>query len=272
MIDYESLLIDRFTSELESAYQKTYGSANPAYSDFLAWTGRLALENINNSDMLYHNADHPMLVTLVGQEVLIGKHLSQGEVTPQDWVHFIVALLCHDIGYVRGVCRDDRDCVCATGVDGRTVEIPEGGTDAVLTPYHVDRSKQFIRERFGSQLLLELDVETVTSYIEMTRFPPPDDPAYQETRSYAALVRAADFIGQLGDPHYLRKIPALFYEFEETGANEKVGYKNPGDMRDKVLLARGTAVSRARPGLPARDPCGQTVDRKPAFARVCRGA
>jgi hypothetical protein len=33
------------------------------------------------------------------------------------------------------------------------------------------------------------------------------------------------------DGHYLRKIPALFYEFEEIGANSEFGYKNPGDMR-----------------------------------------
>ena len=29
--------------------------------------------------------------------------------TPRDWLHFIVSLLGHDIGYVRGICRGDRD-------------------------------------------------------------------------------------------------------------------------------------------------------------------
>jgi hypothetical protein len=65
----------------------------------------------------------------------------------------------------------------------------------------------------------------------MTRFPPPDDQAYSDTKELPGLLRAADFIGQLGDPNYLRKIPALFYEFEELGLNENFGYKNPGDMR-----------------------------------------
>ena len=45
------------------------------------------------------------------------------------------------------------------------------------------------------------------------------------------LTRAADFIGQLGDPEYLHKIPALYYEFEELGANRKLGCENPGDLR-----------------------------------------
>ena len=40
-----------------------------------------------------------------------------------------------------------------------------------------------------------------------------------------ALVRAADFIGQLADPMYLCKVGALFHEFEETGTNSVLGYK-----------------------------------------------
>ena len=115
--------------------------------------------------------------------------------------------------------------------DGKTVEIPPGGTDAALTPYHVDRSKLFVHRRFGAKSMVPVDVELIASYIEMTRFPVPEGESYTDTSSYGGLVRAADFIGQLGDPGYLRKVPALFYEFEETGENEKLGYKNPGDMR-----------------------------------------
>jgi hypothetical protein len=65
----------------------------------------------------------------------------------------------------------------------------------------------------------------------MTRFPVPGGDFYTDTKSYAGLTRAADFIGQLGDPNYLKKIPRLFYEFEEFGANAQLGYRNPGDMR-----------------------------------------
>ena len=48
---------------------------------------------------------------------------------------------------------------------------------------------------------------------------------------YPGLLRAADFIGQLGDPNYIRKIPALYYEFEENGVNAQIGYQSPGHMR-----------------------------------------
>ena len=48
-----------------------------------------------------------------------------------------------------------------------------------------------------------------------------------------SLVRAADLIGQLGDPHYLRKTNALYYEFEEVGMNRQLGYESPTDLVDR---------------------------------------
>ena len=35
----------------------------------------------------------------------------------------------------------------------------------------------------------------------------------------------------MSDPRYLKKISALFYEFEEVGTNKVLGYKTPGDLR-----------------------------------------
>lgn len=232
-MNLQQLAIDRFVKELKRAYRQTYSDMEPGLGNLVAWTGRLALENIANSDALYHNVEHTIMVALVGQAILKGKHLCKGGVTPRDWAHFMMALLCHDIGYVRGICMDDREGRVATGMDGETVALPPGGTDAALAPYHLDRAKRFIRERFGGQLLVEVDAEVIAAYIEMTRYPVPEGDAYRDTSGYPGLVRAADFIGQLGDPNYLRKIPALFYEFEETGENARIGYANPGDMRER---------------------------------------
>lgn len=231
MINFQNHTINRFVKELKRAYRQTYSQMEPQNGNILEWVGRLALENIANSDALYHNVEHTIMVTMVGQAILKGKHLCEGGVTPKDWLHVMMALLCHDIGYVRGVCQADEGAYYATGRNGETVTLPSGSTDAALTAYHVDRSKQFIYERFGGQLLTDVDAQTIASYIEMTRFPVPEGPEYQNTSDFAGLVRAADFIGQLGDPNYLRKVPALFYEFEETGHNQITGYKNPGDLR-----------------------------------------
>ncbi len=232
MFNAQNLLIEAFVGELKTAYQQTYNLTQPQYANVLEWTGRLALENIANSDALYHDVHHTVMVSLVGQAILKGKHLAEGGVTPEDWLHFMIATICHDIGYVRGVCRLDSNGRYATGIGGQTVTISPNSTDAAMAPYHVDRSKQFVRERFGNTILVNVDAERVAGYIEMTRFPVPDEPFYQDTRGYGGLARAADFIGQLGDPNYLRKIPALFYEFEETGENRNTGYTSPGHMRN----------------------------------------
>lgn len=223
------LLIDDFVKKLKEGYRRTYGGWKPDYEDIIGWVGAMALENIANSDALYHNVEHTILVTLVGQEILRGKHIREGAVSPRDWLHFIISLVCHDIGYVKGVCRQDEGGLYATGKDKERVPLPPGASDASLTPYHVDRAKLFVDERFGGHSLI--DAEEIKYNIELTRFPVPDEKDRQDTFHYPGLVRAADLIGQLSDPRYLRKIGALYYEFEETGFNAKVGYTNPGDLR-----------------------------------------
>lgn len=231
MLNLQRIVIERFVTELQQAYLQTYSVLEPQYGNMIEWAGYLALENIANSNALYHNVDHTIMVTVVGQAILKGKHLADGGIAPQDWVHFIMALLCHDIGYVKGICKADRKDRIATGIGDEVVSISSDLSDAAMQPYHVDRAKLFIHERFGEKMLLRLDAKLIAEYIEMTRFPIPDEPFYQRTSDFHGLARAADFIGQLGDPSYPRKIPALFYEFEETGMNEQFGYKSPGALK-----------------------------------------
>jgi hypothetical protein len=225
------ILIDEFVKRLRESYRRTYGGLKRDYEEIIAWAGSMAMENIANSDALYHNVEHSILVTLVGQEILRGKHIRDGGVSCDDWLHFTIALVCHDIGYVKGVCRQDREDerLYATGRNKEMVHLPPGRSDASLTPYHVDRGKLFIDERFGGHKLI--DAQWIKQSIELTRFPVPNKDDHRNTINYAALIRASDLIGQLSDPRYLKKISALFYEFEETGANKIMGFKNPGDLR-----------------------------------------
>ncbi len=232
MLNLHKIIIEHFVEELRTAYYEMYHVMEPEYGNVVEWTGRLALENMANSDALYHNVEHTMMVVSVGQTILKGKHLCEGGVSPKDWMHFTMALLCHDIGYVRGVCRLDGNGRYATGIGDETVEVPPHGTDATMTPYHVDRSMTFVRERFGNTLMTAVDIERINAYIAMTRFPIREEDMDIDKAAYPALARAADFIGQLGDPGYLRKVPALFYEFEEIGKNKQMGHKTPGDLRN----------------------------------------
>ncbi|MGB3508604.1 MAG: Npun_R2479 family HD domain-containing metalloprotein [Microcoleaceae cyanobacterium] len=230
MFNATEILINTFVEKIREGYHRTYGGYKSDYEDIIGWAGSMALENIANSDALYHNVEHTILVTLVGQEILRGKHIREGGVSCEDWLHYIISLACHDIGYVKGVCRQDRRGWYATGNADEMVNLPLGCSDASLTPYHVDRAKLFIEQRFCGHKLI--DVEIIKHNIELTRFPIPTASDHQDTINYPGLVRAADLIGQLSDPRYLNKISSLYYEFEETGFNKKVGYENPSDLRD----------------------------------------
>jgi len=212
-------------------YERIYSLLEPNYPGIIGFVARLALENIANSDAAYHDVNHTIMVTLVGQEILRGRHISEGGVTPRDWLHFIVSLLCHDIGYVRGICGGDRDGRYVINARGDTIALPTGATDAAMTPYHVERSKLFVHERFGRVALAHIDNREIEANIEHTRFPVPEDEQHAPTNDFPGLLRAADLIGQLADVNYLRKTSALFSEFRETGASEKLGYTSAADLR-----------------------------------------
>jgi hypothetical protein len=229
MFNPTQVVIDAFCDRLQARYRRMYGLLEPEYPGIISFVARIALENIANTDAPYHDVAHTILVTEVGQEVLYGKHIAEGGVSPRDWMHFVVSLLCHDIGYVRGVCRGDTATEFVTGNGDEKVTLPPGATDASLTPYHVARGKIFVNERFGRAAAL--DEAVILNNIEYTLFPVPQQGEYAGTNSYPGLVRAADLIGQLSDIGYLRKIGALFREFEETGTAEKLGYKNADDLR-----------------------------------------
>ena len=245
MLNFKNMKVDYCTERLKSSFRRSYGNTGRAYRNLALTKTREALDHITCSDALYHNAEHTIMVLLVGQEILAGKQLKQGEVPPKDWAEFTIALACHDIGYVRGVCNRDQTSVIATGKGDETKPLQFRGTDAVLAPFHVDRGKLYLRERLSGDPTSSrlLDVERIATYVEMTRFPVPEGSSYRDTGSYAGLVRAADYLGQFADPHRLQKCAALFYELEEGGLNEVFGYQTPGDLRDSNAKFYREAVS-----------------------------
>src|SRR5260370_24786198 len=108
MLNPTEVLIDAFGDELRAGYRRMYGGLKPDYEDIICWAGGMSLENIANSDALYHNVEHTILVTLVGQEILRGKHMREGGASPDDWLLCIISLVFHDIGFVKRRCRPHR--------------------------------------------------------------------------------------------------------------------------------------------------------------------
>jgi len=216
-----------FGDYLADLYLQYFSSRKQQYAAFLGGAARLVLERLGNSDALYHNAEHTMMVTLVGQQILRGRLLSEA-LKPEDWVHYTLALLVHDIGYVRGACKGDRNDAVVIDGNGKMLTPPRGASDAFLASYHIERGAIYIRERFADSDFI--DEERLVRAIEFTRFPVPPGEDYAATGTEPALVRAADLIGQMGDPFYHRKIGGLYHEFAETGLARQLGYENPMDL------------------------------------------
>jgi hypothetical protein len=204
---------------------RRFGSADARLIELVESAAKLAVDRIGNSDALYHNVEHTMLVTLVGYDILRGRSFL-ANTNASDFAHLIVACLFHDIGYVRGVLGGDGNDGYVVDAKGNKAKLPRGSSDAALRPYRVDRSKLFVINRVRL-----LDATRIANAIESTRFPSPAgaDADYSEE---GMLVRAANLIGQLGDLHYLRKANALYYEFEEVGMNNQLGYSSPADLID----------------------------------------
>src|SRR5438552_15189434 len=127
MITIPELVAKALGSFLASDTRSMFGSSHARLAEFLPYAARLTLECIGNSDALYHNIEHSMLVTLVGHDMLIGRHL-QRPTTASDYANFILACLTHDIGYVRGVVQGDAACHFAADVNGRTVQLRPGAS------------------------------------------------------------------------------------------------------------------------------------------------
>ena len=233
MIQPTTLLADALASNLMHNFDRAFGNSTPYHADLLGEAARLVIERISLSDALYHTAEHTALVTTVAQDILRGHRLTR-DVSPEMWMHVTLAALTHDIGYVRGICRGDTASRCVVDQDGTTIELPRGASDAFLAPYHVERSKIFVKERFVRHE--RVDADRLARNIELTRFPVPNDDDHMATDTEAAMVRAADLIGQLGDPLYPRKLNALFHEFAEIGINRMLGYETPADVADRYPL------------------------------------
>jgi hypothetical protein len=224
MMTIPELAADALEEFIGSYMRRRFGTSQTPLVEFVPSAARIALECIGNSDALYHNVEHTLLVTLAGHDILRGRAL-HNHMTAEYYAHVIIACLTHDIGYVRGLFREDDCDGFVIDAAGGKITLPRGSSDAGLMPHHVDRSKLYVMRRIEG--IASLDKQRIADAIEGTRFPPEEGGACEEE---ASIVRAADFIGQLGDPNYIRKANALYHEFEEVGMNRQLGYESPADI------------------------------------------
>src|SRR3982075_1164853 len=102
MMTLPELAADALEEFLGSYMRRRFGSSQTLLVEIVPAAARVALECIGNSDALYHNVEHTLLVTLAGHDILRGRALHT-HITADDYAHVIIDCLAHDIGYVRGL-------------------------------------------------------------------------------------------------------------------------------------------------------------------------
>lgn len=222
-------IINAFVERLKDEYNDVFVNGPEGHLDTIVQVARRALNRIARSDALYHDLDHTLQVTLVGQDILRGRLVRDGDVTSLDWVHFVCSLVCFATGFSRDVCPGDDGNVCVIDEKGNTVTLPRGATDGFLWPYFADRSKIFVRQRFKNHEFL--DGDRLAANIEYARFPPPTD-RNLDTGTYPGLLRAAHIIGAIADPNFMLKTTPLMLELLESGMADQLGFETTTEFRD----------------------------------------
>jgi len=133
MITIPELASETLGSHLAAHMGRRFGSTDAGLIEIVQSAARLAIDCIGNSDALYHNVEHTMLVTLVGYDILKGRRLLK-ETNAEDYAHVLVACLFHDIGYVRGILNGDSNDAYIIDAKGNKTELSRGSSDAALLP------------------------------------------------------------------------------------------------------------------------------------------
>lgn len=131
MITVPELSAEALGSFLASHLGRRFSSTEAQLTELVPSVARLALECIGNSDALYHNVEHTMLVTLVGYDIMKGRALLT-PTRPGDFAHVLVSCMLHDIGYVRGILKGDGPDGYVVDAQGRRATLPRGSSDAAL--------------------------------------------------------------------------------------------------------------------------------------------
>jgi hypothetical protein len=71
MITVPELTAEALSTFLAADMTRRFGSSHGRLTELIPSVARLSLECIGNSDALYHNVEHTMLVTLAGHDIII---------------------------------------------------------------------------------------------------------------------------------------------------------------------------------------------------------
>src|SRR4030081_3036736 len=129
MMTLPELAADVLEEFLGSYMRRRFGSSQTLLIEIVPSAASIALECIGNSDALYHNVEHTLLVTLAAHDIFRGRALHD-DLTADDYAHVIIACLLHAIGYVLALFGDDDEYGFVVNQAGSKVILPRGSSDA----------------------------------------------------------------------------------------------------------------------------------------------
>ena len=73
MFNPATVVAAKFGDHLAETYLQNFSDQKTEYATFLSDSAGMLLGHLGSSDALYHNAEHTMMVTLVGQHIIRGQ-------------------------------------------------------------------------------------------------------------------------------------------------------------------------------------------------------
>ncbi len=173
----------------------------------------------------YHDYQHVLAVFSASSRLADGCMLSGLQLDSSALADTLVASLLHDVGYL----QESHDT---------------SGTGAKYTKTHVDRSAAFVLRHASDFDLAPAQAARIGRMILGTdlarRWDALELKSAEECRA-AAILAAADLLGQMADRAYLEKLLFLYYEFKEA---EIEGYSTAFDILRKTASFYGTVKAR----------------------------
>ena len=198
--------IDEFMDAVEDLFNGRY----PAYQAM---------------DTAYHDITHTLQATLCLVELIFQRHETnvQPRIAPNDFRCALVAVLFHDIGFLKEV--GDLE-----------------GTGAKYTHLHEQRSCDFARAFLERRGWVDDDIQFVENLISSTG--PRVNVAEIRFRSeierlLGQAVCTGDYIGQISDPRYPDRLQPLFNEFAESYRYQRIPAEE-WPFKSYEALLRGT--------------------------------
>jgi hypothetical protein len=164
----------------------------------------------------YHDYCHVLEVFSTTARLLDGRNLKGEPEDSGEAALLLIAALLHDSGYIQA-------------------EGDLQGTGAKYTAVHVERSAAFAVAEARQLGLSTEEAEKAARLILGTDMARPWESivyASESERSRAAILAAADLLGQMGDRAYLEKLLFLYYEYREAGVGD---YQTAFDILRKTL-------------------------------------